>query len=61
MDKLRSRFVLQVWFGDIPRIVDRIWNVHTMTDMAVEHYHELRIKVTSRISRAKKVVEATLQ
>lgn len=36
-------------------------DVQAMTDMAVEHYHELRIGVTSKANRAKKLIESTLQ
>ena len=35
-------------------------DVQAMTDMAAEHYHELRIGVRSRANRAKKLVESTL-
>lgn len=34
--------------------------VHAMTDMAVEHYHELRVGVKSRASSAKEAVKAVL-
>lgn len=36
-------------------------DVQAMTDMAAEHYHELRIGVRSRANRSKKLVESTLQ
>ena len=36
-------------------------DVQAMTDMAVEHYHELRIGVKSKASRAKKLIESALQ
>ena len=36
-------------------------DVHAMTDMAAEHYHELRIGITSKANRAKKSIESSLQ
>ena len=36
-------------------------DVHAMTDMAAEHYHELRIGSTSKANRAKKLIESGLQ
>lgn len=36
-------------------------DVQAMTDMAVEHYHELRFGVKSRAGRMKKLLEGTLQ
>lgn len=36
-------------------------DVQAMTDMAAEHYHELRFGVKSRAGRMKKLVEGTLQ
>ena len=36
-------------------------DVQAMTDMALEHYHELRIGVKSKTTRAKKVIETALQ
>ena len=32
-----------------------------MTDMATEHYHELRIGITPKANRAKKSIESSLQ
>lgn len=36
-------------------------DVHAMTDMAVEHYSELRYGVKTRVSRVKKQIERALQ
>ena len=36
-------------------------DVHAMTDMAADHYYELRIGVISKASRAKKALESLLQ
>lgn len=36
-------------------------DVQAMTDMAAEHYHELRFGVKSRVGRVKKLLEGTLQ
>lgn len=36
-------------------------DVQAMTDMAAEHYHELRFGVKSRAGRMKKLLEGTLQ
>lgn len=36
-------------------------DVHAMTDMAAEHYHELRFGVKSRSGRMKKLLEGSLQ
>ena len=36
-------------------------DVQAMTDMAAEHYHELRIGVRSKANRSKKLVESVLQ
>lgn len=49
-----------------PGVVDRYTefrrpDVQAMTDMAVEHYDELRKGVKSKASRTKKIVEAILQ
>jgi kynurenine 3-monooxygenase len=41
--------------------VHRRPDVHAMTDMAAEHYHELRIGITSKANRAKKTIESSLQ
>ena len=35
-------------------------DVHAMTDMSIEHYHELSVRVKSRLSRAEKGVETAL-
>lgn len=48
--------------GVVQRYTDyRRPDVQAMTDMAAEHYHELRIGVKSKASRAKKTIESTLQ
>lgn len=36
-------------------------DVHAMTDMSVEHYHELSVRVKSGLSRAEKRMETALQ
>ena len=36
-------------------------DVHAMTDMSVEHYHELSVCVKSRLSRAEQRIEMALQ
>lgn len=47
--------------GVVQRYTDyRRPDVQAMTDMAAEHYHELRIGVKSKASRAKKTIESTL-
>ncbi|MCJ1463252.1 hypothetical protein MMC07_001857 [Pseudocyphellaria aurata] len=48
--------------GVVQRYADyRRPDVQAMTDMAAEHYHELRIGVRSKANRAKKTIESTLQ
>ena len=36
-------------------------DVQAMTDISVEHYHELSVRVKSRLSRAEKKIETALQ
>lgn len=48
--------------GVVQRYTDyRRPDVQAMTDMAAEHYHELRIGVKSKANRAKKTIESALQ
>ena len=48
--------------GVIQRYSDhRRPDAHAMTDMSVEHYHELSVRVKSRLSRAEKSIETALQ